>query len=469
MSVGFMLLPKIIWMMYEMLYQISQIDISFNFKYGAIGLILISICIIGATIYTIARELKNTPANLMRPKAPKMGKRVLLERIPFIWKHLSFSRKVTIRNIFRYKKRFLMTIIGIFGCTSLIVAGFGLRDSIKSLMPNQYEKVFNYDFQISLKSELTEEQIKNYVEEDLKKEEKIQKVAKTYMTSTTIENGELEQDVQIIVPETLEELEGLINIKDVETKEKISLKENEICLTDKAAQLINVKKGDKIILKDSEDKKREVTISNIVENYVSHYIYMSKTTYENLYQEKYKTNVIFTQNKELSEEEENNLATDRMKQSEVSSISRINTAMKMMDDTMNSLNYVVIILIISAGLLAFVVLYNLSNVNISERIRELATIKVLGFYDKEVYTYVTRETILLTLIGILLGLVGGYFLNYFIIGTCETDMLRFVKVIHPMSYVYSILITIGFTIIVNIVTYFALKKIDMIESLKSIE
>lgn len=469
MSVGFVLLPKIIWMMYEMLYQISQIDLSFNFKYGAIGLTLISICIIGATIYTIARELKNTPANLMRPKAPKMGKRVLLERIPFIWKHLSFSRKVTIRNIFRYKKRFLMTIIGIFGCTSLIVAGFGLRDSIKSLMPSQYEKVFNYDFQINLKSELTEEQINNYVQEELKKEEKIQKVAKTYMTSTTIKNGELEQDVQIIVPETLEELEGLINIKDLETEEKISLKENEICLTDKAAQLINVKKGDKIILKDSDDKEIEVTISNIVENYVSHYIYMSKTTYENLYQEKYKTNVIFTQNKELSEEEENDLATDIMKQSEVSSISRINTAMKMMDDTMNSLNYVVIILIVSAGLLAFVVLYNLSNVNISERIRELATIKVLGFYDKEVYTYVTRETILLTVIGMLLGLVGGYFLNYFIIGTCETDMLRFVKVIHPMSYVYSILITIGFTIIVNIVTYFALKKIDMIESLKSIE
>ena len=469
MSVGFVLLPKIIWMMYEMLYQISQIDLSFNFKYGAIGLTLISICIIGATIYTIARELKNTPANLMRPKAPKMGKRVLLERIPFIWKHLSFSRKVTIRNIFRYKKRFLMTIIGIFGCTSLIVAGFGLRDSIKSLMPSQYEKVFNYDFQINLKSELTEEQINNYVQEELKKEEKIQKVARTYMTSTTIKNGELEQDVQIIVPETLEELEGLINIKDVETEEKISLKENEICLTDKAAQLINVKKGDKIILKDSDDKEIEVTISNIVENYVSHYIYMSKTTYENLYQEKYKTNVIFTQNKELSEEEENDLATDIMKQSEVSSISRINTAMKMMDDTMNSLNYVVIILIVSAGLLAFVVLYNLSNVNISERIRELATIKVLGFYDKEVYTYVTRETILLTVIGMLLGLVGGYFLNYFIIGTCETDMLRFVKVIHPMSYVYSILITIGFTIIVNIVTYFALKKIDMIESLKSIE
>lgn len=348
MSVGFVLLPKIIWMMYEMLYQISPIDISFNFKYGGIGLILISICIIGATIYTIARELKNTPANLMRPKAPKMGKRVLLEKIPFIWKHLSFSRKVTIRNIFRYKKRFLMTIIGIFGCTSLIVAGFGLRDSIKSLMPSQYEKVFNYDFQINLKSELTEEQINNYVQEELKKEEKIQKVAKTYMTSTTIKNGELEQDVQIIVPETLEELEGLINIKDVETEEKISLKENEISLTDKAAQLINVKKGDKIILKDSEDKEIEVTISNIVENYVSHYIYMSKTTYENLYQEKYKTNVIFTQNKELSEEEENDLATDIMKQSEVSSISRINTAMKMMDDTMNSLNYVVIILIVSA-------------------------------------------------------------------------------------------------------------------------
>ena len=196
---------------------------------------------------------------------------------------------------------------------------------------------------------------------------------------------------------------------------------------------------------------------------------MSKATYEKIYEEKYKTNVLFTKNKELEEQQELDLVTDIMDNSEVATVTRIATAMNMMDDTMKSLNYVVVILIVSAGILAFVVLYNLSNVNISERIRELATIKVLGFYDKEVYDYVTRETTILTAIGIVLGLIGGYFLNYFIIGTCEIDMLRFIKIIKPMSYVYATLITIGFTMIVNIVNYFALKKIDMIESLKSVE
>ena len=196
---------------------------------------------------------------------------------------------------------------------------------------------------------------------------------------------------------------------------------------------------------------------------------MTKDTYQNIFGETYETNVLLTQNTELSEEQEEALATEIMNQSQVSSLTRISSAITMLDDTMSSLNYVVIILIVSAGLLAFVVLYNLSNVNISERIRELATIKVLGFYDKEVYLYITRETVILTIIGILLGLVGGYFLNYYIIGTCEINMLRFAKIILPQSYIYSVLITLGFTIIVNIVTYFALKKIDMIESLKSVE
>jgi putative ABC transport system permease protein len=196
---------------------------------------------------------------------------------------------------------------------------------------------------------------------------------------------------------------------------------------------------------------------------------MSKATYENLYGEDYKTNVVFTQNKELSEEKIKELTSEIISQNEISAVSDIDTTMKTFDDMMASLNYVVIILIVSAGLLAFVVLYNLANVNISERIRELATIKVLGFYDKEVYEYVTRETVILTIIGIALGLIGGYFLNYFIIGTCEINMLKFAKVINPISYVYAVLITVAFTLIVNFVTYFALKKIDMIESLKSVE
>ena len=468
MSVGFVLIPKVIWMMYEMMYQIRDIVLSFDWYNGGMGLILMSLCMIGATIYAAWKELVNTPATLMRPKAPKMGRRVLLERLTFIWKRLSFSQKVTIRNIFRYKKRVLMTIIGILGCTSLILAGFGLKDSISQIMPNQFEKVFSYDMQISLKSGLDksqQEQIKQYIQS----KEEVQKSIETYMSSGTVKNGDLEEDVQIIVPKEKNEIKDMIHLVDITSRQQIDLPEDGVCLTDKAAQLLGVQEGDIITLVDADEEEKQVKISYIVENYVSHYIYLSSQVYEELYQKDYETNVMLIQNKELSTEQEDNLATDLIGQNEVATVSRISTMVKSMDDTLKSLNYVVLILIISAGLLAFVVLYNLSNVNISERIRELATIKVLGFYDKEVYSYVTRETVLLTLIGIALGLIGGYFLSYFIIDTCEINMLRFNKVVEPISYVYAALITIAFTVIVNIVTYFALKKIDMIESLKSVE
>ena len=415
MSVGFVLLPQIIWTMYQMMYQMTDnIHISFNIIIGGMGLLLICVCIIGATIYAVLKELVQTPSTLMRPKAPNMGKRVLLEKIPFIWKRLSFSQKVTVRNIFRYKKRFLMTIIGILGCTALIVVGFGVRDSIRCIMPNQFEKVFNYDMQIGLKNGLEDEQKQKYII-SLQEKTELEKVVETYMTSNIAKNQENEEDVQIIVPKEPKDLDEVINLTDVKTGEKVQLEENAICLTDKVAELLNVKQGDTITLKDSKDKERQVKISNIVENYVYHYVYMSRITYENLYGENYNTNMLFTKNNNLSEEQETNLATEIMNQSEVASISRNSSIMNLLDDTMKSLNYVVIILIVSAGLLAFVVLYNLSNVNISERIRELATIKVLGFYDKEVYSYVTRETVILTAIGIVLGLIGGYFLNYFII------------------------------------------------------
>ena len=468
MCVGFVILPKVIWMMYEMMYQITDISISFNLTYGGIGLILISVCIIGATIYTVLKELANTPAVLMRPKAPKMGNRVLLEKIPFIWKHLNFSQKVTVRNIFRYKKRFYMTIIGILGCTALILTGFGIKDSVKRIAPNQYEKVFQYDMQISLKDSLEDKQKQEYISK-LEQKEEIQKVVQVYMTSGTVINGANSEDVQIIVPNDENELDGIININDVKKKEKISLQENEICLTDKAAQLLEVEEGDTIKLKDADENEIQIKISNIVENYVSHYVYMSKQTYENIYKKDYDTNVVLTKNIDLTTEEQDTLASDIMKQSEVASVTNIESMVEQIDDMMNLLNYVVIVLIVSAGLLAFVVLYNLSNVNISERIRELATIKVLGFYDKEVYEYVTRETVILTVIGIALGLIGGYFLNYYIMGTCEINILRFSKTINPISYVYAIILTVVFTVIVNIATYFALKKIDMIENLKTVE
>lgn len=451
-----------------MMYQITDISISFNLEYGGMGLILICICIIGATIYTVLKEVVNNPATLMRPKAPKSGNRVMLERISFIWKRLNFSQKVTVRNIFRYKKRFYMTIIGILGCTALILTGFGVKDSVLKIMPNQYEKVFVYDMQISLKDTLEDGKIEELITL-LEQKEEIEKVGKFYMTSSSLVKNEHTEDAQIIVPKAEEDLNQIINLTDINSKEKINMKDNEIYLTDKAAQLLGVKAGDTIILKDSDNNEIEVKISNIVENYVSHYVFMNKKTYENIFKKQYKTNVLFTKNVELSGDRQDELASEIMNRNEVSGVVNIETTMEMINDMMSLLNYVVVVLIVSAGLLAFVVLYNLANVNISERIRELATIKVLGFYDKEVYDYVTRETIILTIIGIALGLVAGYFLNYFIIGTCEINMLRFTKTIEPISYVYAVVITVIFTIIVNIATYFSLKKIDMIESLKSVE
>ena len=468
MSVGFVLLPKIVWKMYSMMYQMGDIQTSFNFEIGSFGFILIVISILGATIYAVIKELIQTPATLMRPKSPKMGKRVFLEKVTFIWKRLSFSRKVTVRNIFRYKKRFLMTIIGIMGCTALIVTGFGIRDSIRAIMPDQYEKVFNYDLQINLKADLDKKQKQDFIN-SLTNDDKIEKLSETYMSSISAINENVEENVQIIVPNNNSDFNTLINLTDVKSKNNLSLPEDGVLLTDKAAQLLGVEAGDNITLKDTDENETNVKVTNVVENYVYHYIYMSKSMYENLYDKSFDSNVILTKDFNLDNETEDNFVKDLMNMPEVASVTRISTAMNMMNDTMKSLNYVVVILIVSAGLLAFVVLYNLSNVNISERIRELATIKVLGFYDKEVYLYITRETIILTAIGLVLVLVAGYFLDFFILETCEINMLRFRKFVAPLSFVFAALITILFTIIVNIVTYFALKKINMIESLKSVE
>ena len=468
MVVGCYVLPPIIWMMYSMMYSVPNFVVEINFEYGLIGLILISICNVGATMYAVWKELINTPAVLMRPKAPKKGKRVLLERIPFIWKRLNFNRKVTVRNIFRYKKRFLMTIIGICGCTALILTGFGIKDSITRLLTDQYGRVFNYDMQINLKDDLsTEEYTELY--EYLNNKDGIEETVPAYFSSITVMNNQNEEDVQLIIPEDSKKIEDVINFFDKKTGEKVELSNSEILITDKLAQLIDAKQGDIIIIKNSDGLERKAKIGNIVENYVSHYIYMSKELYTDLYNENYKTNIILTRNAEMEEEQKSELAKDIISKESVTSITQASSMTKYIEDMMGSLNYVVIILIISSGLLAFVVLYNLANVNISERIRELATIKVLGFYDKEVYNYIARETVLLTIIGIGLGLIGGYFLNSFILTTCEIKMLRFNSTIEPLSYVYPVIITIAFTWIVNIFTYFSLKKINMIESLKSVE
>ena len=463
-------IPNVIISMYQLMYDFPRVIINLNTVYTVVGLVIMAACITGASVYTGLKELSFSPAELMRPKAPAIGKRVLLERIPFIWKHLNFTRKVTVRNIFRYKKKFLMTIIGISGCTALIVTGYGLKDSISRIMDYQYGDVYHYDMLIGLKNSLTQDQITS-LRDELKSKTEIADFAETYMTGCTASNGNLSEDTSIVATNNQEELNKAISLRDYKTGESLTLKDDEVIITDKLAQLLNVSVGDKIVLKDSDDLEAEVTVSGITEHYIQHYIYMTDKLYAKLFEvEEYKPNVFYAEYAEdFNLDNEYTLSKELLNNAKISSVTLTSYLRGAMDDTLQSLNLVTYVLIVSAGLLAFIVLYNLINVNISERQRELATIKVLGFYDKEVYDYVSRETILLTIIGIAFGLVVGYILDSFILTTCEIGILRFRKIITVQSYLISVGITVIFTLIVNIFTYFSLKKIDMIESLKSVE
>lgn len=467
MTVGFILIPKVIWIMYCLMYQVPNFVVEFNVYYGSIGLFVIIVCVLGATIFSIKKEIKQMPAVLMRPKAPTIGKRVLLERVKFIWNRLSFIQKITVRNMFRYKKRFLLTIIGILGCTSLILAGFGIRDSITSLLPEQYGNIFKYDMMITTKTDLSAEEIQDF-KANLENRDEVEKVVETYTASLEVYKEDSYESANLVVANNTEDFYDVIELKDKKTKERLQLNNNEIIITDKLSELIDVEIGDTVTLRNSDNEEVSATIGAIAKNNINHYIYMTKDLYNNLYGD-YESNVLYVNNIELTEEQEDVFSKEIIDTGYVAGVSTTSDAKSMVDDMVSSLNYVVVVLIVSSGLLAFVVLYNLANVNISERIRELATIKVLGFYDKEVYDYLNRETIILTIVGIILGLVGGYFLSSFIMGTCEVKMLRFDKVINIQSYIYAILITVIFTLIVNVFTYCTLKKIKMIESLKSVE
>lgn len=452
--IGYRLLPELCFEMYKNMYRLGDIKLSYYASLTFQGMIIALLCTLGATIYTCRKTLKESPTNLLRPVAPAAGKRVLLERIPIIWNHLSFSHKVTVRNVFRYKKRFLMTIIGIAGCTGLILAGFGLKDCIVKMVPHQYEEIFSYQAKIALNEEKTNETINK-----IKENKKIKDILEVQEEAVTIDNKDTNQSVTLVIPK--EDPDGFIKLQDRKTNEHYNLN-NGIIITEKLANLLEVEEND--VLKFTGTDKYEKKIAHITENYLFHYIYLPKSEYQ---EDEYNTVLVKTKN--MTEKEEKEFASKLKEIPGVSSITFTSSTRHIFDDTMDNFAYVSLILIVSAGALAFVVLYNLSSVNISERRRELATIKVLGFYDKEVYQYINRENTILTLIGILLGLGIGNILTMYIIKTCEIDMLMFDTTIAWPSYLYAILITMSFAILVNIILYFSLKKIDMIESLKSIE
>ena len=452
--IGYRILPDLCFEMYKNMYRLGDIKLSYYSSLTFQGMLIALICTLGATIYTCRKALKESPASLLRPVAPEPGKRVLLEKIPILWNRLSFSYKVTVRNVFRYKKRFLMTIIGIAGCTGLILAGFGLKDCIVKMVPRQYEDIFTYQAKITLNDEKNEDTIK-----EIENNKKVIDLLEIEEETVTIDNKNTNQSVTLVIPK--ENPKGFIKLQDRKTKQQYQLTDG-IIMTEKLARLLDVKEND--ILKFTGTTSYSEKITHITENYLFHYIYLPKESYKgNTY------NTVLIKTKKMTEQEEKSFANELKEIKGVSSITFTSATRHVFDDTMDSFAYVSLILIISAGALAFVVLYNLSSVNISERRRELATIKVLGFYDKEVYQYINRENTILTIIGIVFGLGIGNILTMYIIKTCEIDMLMFDSTIAWQSYIYAILITVSFTILVNIILYFSLKKIDMIESLKSVE
>lgn len=464
MTVGFYLIPNIVWNIYSAIYTIPEFYTAYRLDVGLQGLIIAFLCICGATIVVAIKELKNMPAVLMRPKAPKNGKKIWLERCTFFWKRLNFSKKVTTRNIFRYKKRAIMTVVGIAGCTGLMVTGFGLRDSVLDIPESQYGDIFTYDMSISLSNNAAMYEVENLVKTD----ENINGYSKVCASSVKIKGSEANYDTAIFIPDSIPDFEKMCNLKDVETHEKLNISNEGIIISDKIAEFVDAKVGDSVVLIDNDNLEYSFKVTGIAENYVSNYIYMSKEFYEaNV--KSYKTNMLLLDVKEISKDEKDNLSEKLLNINGVASVSMISDMMNAIKDMLGSLNYVVIILIVASALLAFVVLYNLANINIGERQREIATLKVLGFYDKEVDNYINKENLVFTAFGVIIGLVFGYFLTDMIVASVEIDKLRFIRRILPQSYVFAAVITTIFSLTVNYIIHFVLKKIDMIESLKSVE
>lgn len=469
-AIGFTVFPSVILDAYRMMYQLSSIKLIFEFNYAALSIIVAILITTTAALTACYRELVETPALLMRPKAPQAGKRILLERIPFIWNRFNFLAKVSARNIFRYKKRFLMTVIGVAGCTALLLTGFGIKDSIKTIVNSQFGDIYKYHMTVDLDNKIDEEDYDSVLKW-LQKEENI----KEFMGNETLTVkaiGSKEKEATLFIPEKVEGFENFITLRKRVNKEKMSLSEEGVILNEKLAKQIGVKAGDsfKIDIGTKEAPNPvEVKVDGITEHYLYHYIYMSPTLYEKLSGKAPTFNHVIAVLNNIGSEVEESLAKDIINVEGVASIN-FNTAMKdSFNNMIKSLNYVMMVIIISAGALAFVVLYNLTNVNISERIREIATIKVLGFYDKEVSAYVYRESTILTLIGMLVGLGLGVILHRYIMVTVELDTIMFGRNINFISFIWSAALTMAFGIVVNLTMYYKLKNIPMVESLKSVD
>ena len=467
LGVGATLIPAVIANAFQIMYAIPGLDYKMQLPLFVLAVLAAVACTTGAALWACLSTLIDTPANLMRPRAPKAGKRVFLEYIKPIWRRLSFTWKVTMRNLFRYQKRFWMTVIGIGGCTALIVTGFGLHESIFDVLDKQFDEISLYDATVGLDEDLTEEQ-KQGIENYLDGEEAVADYMFTYQQMMDASTTGTSYDVYLFAVDDVEEFGRFVDLRHRSDHSPVELDGSGVVIDEKLSELLDVSVGDTITLEG--DQRVEAVVADITENYVYHYVYLTRDLYTQLYGEDYQNNVmLLAYQYGMGVDVSNQTSETLMKMDGVASYSYIATIRDSFEDSMDAINYAVVIIIVAAAALAFVVLYNLTNINITERRSELATLKVLGFYDGETTAYVLRENVFLTIFGVILGLVLGRFLHSWMVLTVEVDLVMFGRTAPPYAYVLAAALTALFSLIVNVAAHFRLKKIDMVESLKTVE
>lgn len=465
LTLGMWLFPTVIFNAYRIMYRMPAILTPFHWDY-AIACTVVAVAGTGlAALAACYSETMASPAVLMRPKSPKAGKRVLLERITPLWKRLNFIQKVTVRNLFRYKRKILMTVVGIAGCTALMLVGFGLKDSLTDITRKQFSSIFLYNTAAALEEGENTQEIAKTVQSFQELPEIDGVLPMVSENFTTV--GKSRQDITVYVPKDPQQLSQFISLHERKSKRELTLQDSGGIITEKAAKLLDVGVGDTVTIRDADNREYAIPITGITENYASHFLYLSPEGYSSIFGKECSYSTLLCNLSPDATEDE--AAQQILKQENILGVSSTSSLNKDFNDIIGTLNYVVLVLIISASALAFVVLYNLSNVNVNERIREIATIKVLGFYDREVTQYIFRENVILTVMGIAAGLVLGIFLHQFVIVTAEIDTAMFGRQIYPLSYILAALLTFLFAGVVNFALHFRLKKVSMVESLKSVE
>ncbi|MGM9536732.1 MAG: FtsX-like permease family protein [Candidatus Onthomonas sp.] len=458
-------IPWVIVTCWKVMYDYPGVSLTFSWPTALACMLAAMACCTLAVLVAALAALRATPAALMRPRAPQPGKRVWLEHLPFVWKRMSFSQKVTARNLFRYKKRFWMTVIGIAGCTGLMVTGFGLRDSIMDVVDLQFTEISPYSAVLYTDDDMTDVE-ESALLETLEGEEELTAYTPCYLTTVTLESDSYSLDGNLLAVEEPEDLDGFWNFRDRLTGEPVEMQETGALISEKTAELLGLSVGDTITVVE-DNRRGEIPITGIVENYVRHYVYLTKAAYAQAFGEKPEDSQILLSYPETADWGE--MGSRLLGQDCVTGIYYLKESQDMIRNQLNGVYPAVIIIITAAAALAFVVLYNLSSINITERLRELATLKVLGFRDGEMRQYVFRENLVLTLIGMALGILLGKWFHAYLITTVEVELVMFGREAHPLSYILALALTIFFALLVNLAAGRKLRKIDMVESLKTVE